>query len=166
MKTIDKINKYLAMFILAVSALGFVSCSEDDDNGGRYTGEEFFEITIDGKTATTILESITVSSNEEFSFIQSGEVYGVDFMLTTYCNLDKLVSSTTGEYRFCPSDEPQNLDFEVSVYNEDDYTRCKNGTHTVTSIKRSGEEVIIEGIFNGFLLDGRTISGKYRIAAY
>ena len=164
MKTI---SKFLAMFMLAVSAFGFVSCSEDDDNGGGSNGGEFFEITIDGKTTTTILESTSVSSSEEFSFIQSGEVDGVDFMLTTYCNLDKLASSTIGEYRFCPSGKPQNLDFEVSVYDEDyEYTHGENGTYTVTSIKRSGEEAIIEGIFNGSLIDGRTISGKYRIAAY
>ena len=159
-------SNFLAVFMFAVSAFGFVSCS-DDNNGGGSTSGDFFEITIDEKTTTTILESTSVSSSGEFSFIQSGDVDGVDFMLTTYRNLDKLASSSTGEYRFCPSDEPQNLDFEISVYNEDyDYTHGKNGTHTVTSIKRSGEEVIVEGKFDGVLRDNRAISGKYRLTVY
>ena len=164
MKTI---SKFLAMFMFAVSAFGFVSCSEDGDNSSGSTGGDFFEITIDGKTTTTILESTFVSSSGEFSFIQSGDVDGVDFMLTTYRNLDKLASSSTGEYGFCSSGEPKNLDFDISVYNENyDYTYCKNGTHTVTSIKRSGEEVVVEGKFDGVLYDQRTISGKYRLAVY
>ena len=163
MKTI---SKFLAMFMFAVSAFGFVSCS-DDNNGGGPTSGEFFEITIDGKTTTTILESTSVSSSGEFSFIQSGDVDGVDFMLTTYRNLDKLALSTTGEYRFCPLGEPKNLDFDIIVYNEDhDYVHGINGTHTVTSIKRSGEEVVVEGKFDGVLYDQRTISGKYRLAVY
>ena len=53
------------------------------------------------------------------------------------------------------------------MYDEDyEYTYCKNGTHTVTSIRRRGEEVIVEGEFNGVLRDGRAISGKYRLASY
>ncbi|MBQ3188540.1 MAG: hypothetical protein IJB60_03790 [Bacteroidaceae bacterium] len=159
-------SNFLAVFMFAVSAFGFVSCSDDNNGGGSPSGE-FLEITIDEKTTTTILESTSVSSSGEFSFIYSGDVDGVDFMLTTYRNLDKLASSSTGEYRFCPSDEPQNLDFDICVYNEDyDYTLCKNGTHTVTSIKRSGEEVIVEGKFDGVLSDNRAISGKYRLTVY
>ena len=163
MKTI---NEFLAIFMLAVSAFGFVSCNEDG-NGGGSNGGEFFEITIDGQTTVTVLESTTISGLREFSFISSADVEGVDFMLTTYSNLEKLAASAIGEYRFCPSGEPQNLDFEVSVYDEDyEYTYCKNGTHTVTSIRRRGEEVIVEGEFNGVLRDGRAISGKYRQASY
>lgn len=46
-------SNFLAVFMFAVSAFGFVSCS-DDNNGGGSTSGEFFEITIDEKTTTTI----------------------------------------------------------------------------------------------------------------
>ena len=164
MKTISKI---LTLFIFAISAFGIASCSEDKNSDSGYTGGEFFEITIDGRTKTKKLNITSVLTCGEFKYIDSYDVEGVEFMLTTYSDLKELSSSPIGEYRFCPSGEPQNLDFEVSLYNEDyDYTTCKSGTHTVTSIKRSGQDVIVEGKFSGILSDNRTISGKYRLASW
>lgn len=157
-------GKFLSMVVLALCCASlFVSC----DSGGTSDGVEFLEVTIDGKTTTTVLDVISVSGDGEFNFIQSCDVEGVNFMLTAYSNLDKLAASSIGEYRFCPSGEPQNLDFEISVYNENyDYAHCKDGEHTVTSIKRSVEGIAVEGVFKGTLHDNRNISGKYRLLVW
>ena len=161
------ISKFSATFMLSVFTFGILSCSGDKNDGGGTTTGEFFEITVDGKTKTTKLNVTSVSTSGEFNYIQSYDVEGVEFTLITYSDLGKLASSSIGEYRFGLSEEPQNLDFDVSLYDEHyDYAPCKSGTHTVTLIKRSGEEVIIDGKFNGILNDNRAISGKYRLASW
>lgn len=84
-------------------------------------------------------------------------------MLTAYSDLSWLISSPLGEYRSCPNGEPQNLDFEISVRDYNCFF-CKSGTHTVAAVKRSGNEVVVEGEFYGMLEDNRDISSRYRLA--
>ena len=163
-----KIGKFLAMFLFAVFAFSLVSCSSDeDDNGGDSTGVEFFEITINGNTRTTVLESTTVSRVSQYSFIQSGETFPVDFMITYYSDLEKVANAATGNYRFCPDWDPQNLDLDISCEFNGSYFFGQNGRHTVTSIKKIGDEVVVEGNFSGTLgIPALPLSGKYRIVLY
>lgn len=168
------ISKFLALFLFAISAFSLLSCS-DDDNGG-YASGEFFEITINGNTKTTALESTTVSRSSQYCFIQSGETYPVDFMLTYYSDLERVGNASTGNYRFCPDGNPQNLDLDISYELNGSYLFCEKGVHTVTLIKKIGDEVLIEGNFSGtFILLGNygstiagrlPFSGKYRILLY
>lgn len=160
MKTI---SKFLAMVMFAVLALGFASCSGED--GGDSVGE-FFEVTFDGVTTKVALEKTWISSNREFNFVSSGEIEYVDFMLTTYADLKRLASAPVGEYRFCPWSEPQNFDFDITCFKDGISFDGETGTHTVTSVKRSGDKVVVEGNFSGVLETGFSVSGKYRIAVW
>ena len=161
--------------MFAVSAFGLTSCSDDDDNdnSGGYAGGEFFEITINENTITTVLESTTVSGSSQYCFIQSGETYPVDFMLTYYSDLEKVATASPGNYRFCPDGNPQNFDLDISYELNGSYLFGENGSHIVTSIKPFGAEVIIEGNFSGtfegslsFIEGSLPFNGKYRIILY
>ena len=158
------IVKLFMLLLLVLSFLGFVSCS--DDSGTAYAGE-FIEVELDGVSRVAAIENSVISGSGEYCFLSSADIDNVDFMLTVYCDLDRLALSPVGEYRFCPYDEPRNLDFEISVsggnYN---YVFCKSGTHTVTAVKRSGDAVVVEGKFQGSLEDERGISGRYRLAVW
>lgn len=154
------------MFMFAVSAFGLVSCSDDDDNGGGSPGGEFFEITINGNIMTTTLGSTSVSRSSQYGFIQSGETYPVDFMLTYYSDLEKVASASTGNYRFCPDGNPRNLDFDISYELNGSYLFGENGVHTVTSINKVGAEILVEGNFSGTFEGRLPFSGKYRIVLY
>ena len=164
MKTADKI---LIMFLFATAAFGLVACSSNSGEG--YTGDDYFEITIDGETTTTILESIIISGNGEYNFIQSGEVEGVDFMLTTYSDLGKLASSDIDKvYRINPAGEPANLDLDITIHGEDrEHIDGQRSKHIVKSIERCGDEVVVEGEFECEYRQSRgELYGKYRITVW
>jgi hypothetical protein len=158
------IVKLFMLLLLVLSFLGFVSCSDDS---GSVPAGEFIEVELDGVSRVAAIENSVISGSGEFCFLSSTDIDDVDFMLTMYSDLDRLALSPAGEYRFCPYDEPRNLDFEISVsggnYN---YVFCKRGTHTVTAVKRSGDAVVVEGKFQGTLEDDRGISGRYRMAVW
>ena len=152
----------IPVFVLSLFALA--SCSDDS---GSVPAGEFIEVELDGVSRIAAIENSVISGSGEFCFLSSTDIDDVDFMLTMYSDLDRLALSPVGEYRFCPYDEPRNLDFEISVsggnYN---YVFCKSGTHTVTAVKRSGDAVVVEGKFQGTLEDDRCISGRYRLAVW
>ena len=162
MKTISNL---FAILVLALVTLSSVSCSKDNSNDGGSAGE-FFEVTFDGVTRKVALEQVVISGNSEFNFVYSTEVENVDFTLTTYADLKELASAPVGKYRFCPAGEPQNFDFDITCLKDGFSLNGETGTHTVTSVKRRGEEVIVEGNFSGVLEAGFSVSGRYRIAVW
>ena len=158
----DAVLKLFVIPVLVLSLLGLASCSDDSETT---SAGEFIEVELDGVSRVEVIEGSAISSSGEFSFLSSSVIDDVDIMLTVYSDLNRLASSSLGEYRFCPDGDPQNLDFEISV-RDGDYNCifCKSGTHTVTAVKRSGNEVVVEGKFHGTLEDDRSVRGKYRLA--
>jgi hypothetical protein len=162
MKTVCR---FCIFFMTATVLLGSVSCSSDDEgSGGGESG--YFEITFRGVTKTYNLDVISQSGNGEFNFVTSAEIPDVDFMLTTYADLNQLVAAPVGEYRFCANTEPQNFDFDISCIVDGAYLHGTSGKHTVTSVKRRGAEVWIEGNFNGKVATGWPVSGRYKVAVW
>lgn len=162
MKTVDR---FFFFFMATLVMLGSVSCSSDDE-GSVARDSGYFEITFRGVTNTYNLDVFSQSGNGEFNFVTSAEIPNVDFTLTTYADLSQLVAAPVGEYRFCANTEPQNFDFDISCIVEGAYLRGMSGKHTVTSVKRGGAEVWIEGNFNGKLITGWPVSGRYKVAVW
>ena len=160
----DMMLKLFMIPVLVLSILGLASCSDDSETT---SAGEFIEVELDGVSRVEVIEGSAISSSGEFSFLSSSVIDDVDIMLTVYSDLNRLASSSLGEYRFCPDGEPENLDFEISVCDENfNCISCNSGTHTVMAVKWSGDEVVIEGKFRGRLEDDRNISGRYRLAVW
>lgn len=163
--TMKTVCRFCIFFMTTLVLLGSVSCSSDDEgSGGGESG--YFEITFRGVTKTYNLDVISQSGNGEFNFVTSAEIPDVDFMLTTYADLNQLVAAPVGEYRFCANTEPQNFDFDISCIVDGAYLHGTSGKHIVTSVKRRGAEVWIEGNFNGKVATGWPVSGKYKVAVW
>lgn len=134
--------KFFVFSVIVLSLIGLVSCGDDSVS---FPAGDFIEVEADGVNRVAAIENPVISGSGEFCFLSSTDIDNLDFMLTVYCDFDRMALSPAGEYRFCPYDEPRNLDFEISVsdgnYND---VFCKSGTHTVTAVNRSGDAVVLE----------------------
>jgi hypothetical protein len=99
----------------------------------------------------------------------NGEQVSLEMAYTKY--LEDLVEMPTGTYRLfgIRSEDygENNFDLCLGIHDKhrDNYRGVENntGVNWVTSIKKSGECVVVKGEFSGKLEDGSDISGKYKL---
>lgn len=167
--------------------IAFASC------GKEFAKEDEFmmEVTINGKTYRAddldsygswlvgdkwAEERLEISSFT--AFVEQG--FEIWFTIQHYADNQKLLGCPTGEYSYGQYiDEngeaiylSENLAIDVEYDDPNMWARFYQGTHNVTSIKRTrtsthSEAVAIEGTFSVIEEDkGLSIQGKYRIAVH
>ncbi len=187
--------KKLILFLVATVLLcGFYSCNKDDSD--LPSGENYLEITVNGKTYDTDNGGILGFSDRETCDEKDGFLMGVgqietselffEFYINHYENLIDFETAEKGQYGVGVFDifredfyEGCNFDAKVIFedYTESDHdTNLKSGgTNTITSIKRLDEtstdvNYAIEGNFScKFLNDSGvevSVSGKYNVVTY
>ena len=156
-----KLMSKLAMLLLSVVVFGFTACSEDDSSG---RSGEYLEVTVNGKTFKKVIECTGVSETSDYSCVYTCDTDPIDFMLWFTSDLNAVASASPGSYRLNSSDYPQCFDLDIEYITDDyDFIPVQRGTHNVTSIRKVGQGVMVEGKFSGVLENGAPISGKYRI---
>lgn len=185
-------KKFISYFTFVFCvATTLVSCNKEGYGGTKNYGEEndfMMEVNINGKTYKT--DDIDYYSGgyspsdwgEEtlldysFAFFRE-QGFEISFGIQFYADYQKLLECPPGKYPYgCYIDENgdaiylrENLAIEVSYDDPNMWTRFYQGTHNVTSIKKTStsthsEAVAIEGIFSVTDEDkGLNIQGKYRI---
>lgn len=169
MKTI---SKFLATIALAISTINFISCSNDEDiTGNDYNSNDFIEVEIDEIRYKKPIDFYSRNGLDEnlaiwYSNIEINSLKreSLDIMLVHYDRMSDFAKSQAGPCRIDNSDNNENfditLDFNVGYAN---YVIQKY-SHIVTLIKRSGNNVILEGTFSGKIKNlDKEISGQYRI---
>lgn len=165
MKTILKL---LVLSACLMCASVFASCSKMGGFGGS---SGYIEVTVDGKTfkekigwgAWGNLEGVMLYTQ------YNGEQVSLEMAYTKY--LEDLVEMPTGTYRLfgIRSEDygENNFDLCLGIHDKhrDNYRGVENntGVNRVTSIKKSGECVVVKGEFSGKLEGGSDISGKYKL---
>lgn len=187
-----KFIDYLFIVLLVVLPFSITSCSDDDSDGGS---SDYIEVTFNGKTyresipgfGYTIQNGTETDSEGRRITITRGaadsfsDKYGFTFMpeIAHFSNKADLMAAKPGTYlhkddfwgNIWEGDTPVEnftLVTELEIFESDTYYELKNGQHQVTSIKEVGNNVQIEGTFNGtYYCDENNkqceIQGKYRM---
>lgn len=164
MKTI---SKFLAMFVFAVSAFVFVSCSEDDTNNSY----DFVEVEIDGVTYTKFIDFHSNNGLDGelaiwYSYIElePSKRESMDISLVHYDKMSDLAKCQAGSYRIDDTNDIKNFDISIDFIVGYDNYNVQKYNHIVTLIQRNGDGVILEGRFSGKIKKlNKDISGRYRI---
>ena len=160
-----------------LSACGFTSCSDDEGGNG---GQDFIEVTIDGKTyqknvfgiysMVPVDDDLVVCYSTEDVFEDKG--FGLFYGIVMPESEEDILDSSTGNYRAVYNfrDDVKNFDFtlDLEYYDRDEYYYVQSGKHKVTSIRKVDEGVQIEGTFDVVLEENysseeKSVKGKYRI---
>lgn len=150
-----------------------MSCSEEEKCDG-----DFVIVTVDGTTYYRKPENkISMPTYRELKYTMYSvwleKDLGLDYELY-YCeDLDQLAISKPGNYHvfWYYGQEMRNLDFKACLSDSESMWVSDEGKHVVTSIKRVGDKVQIEGTFDIIMPvqhcfgtgEDRQVSGKYRI---
>lgn len=176
-------KKFISYFTFALcTTVTLVSCNKEDGDGldGYSNAKEgYIEVTIDGKTYKETVKDLYYLGYEPIEEwgkeTLAGYVEDFDrengFELTwsfiCYEDPQKLLDCPIGEYPYeCQNDE--NLSFHICYYEdpnrEFDESFYKNrGSHQVTSIRKKGKHITVEGTFDATLGDNElNIKGKYQ----
>lgn len=187
-------KKFISYFTFALcAAVTLVSCNKEDGGGDGFDGifdekDGYIEVTIDEKTYKSDVEIWNAGRIREWgkeilcehdNFADFYD-YGFDiyFRYIRYGKIENLLNCPLGEYPFGYQEEYENFTFEIESYDSPSLSfssyECSKGTHKVTSIKRRGDKVVVEGTFEsilGYSEYGETsednmlpIKGKYQIA--
>ena len=170
-------NYWMSAVMAVLGTWCLTSCSKDEDGGGR----DFIEVTFDGKTykedvygiyALTLVgdDLATCYSTED---VFSGKGFGFFYGMLMPEEEGDLLDSSTGTYRavdgFYGMDQ-RAFDFtcDLELYGKDEFYYVESGTHKVTSIRKVGGDVQIEGTFDLVMEDNygdikKNVKGKYRI---
>lgn len=170
-------NYWMIAVMAVLSACGFTSCSDDEGGNG---GQDFIEVTIDGKTYKKDVfgvysmvpadDDLVVCYSTEDVFEDKG--FGLFYGIVMPESEEDILDSSTGSYRAVYNfrDDVKNFDFtlDLEYYDSDEYYYVQSGKHKVTSIRKVDEGVQIEGTFDVVLEENysseeKTVKGKYRI---
>lgn len=185
---------FLFVMMCVAAPFALVSCSDDDDEGGGTSAgsSDYLEVTLDGKT---YMEDIpawgyvyldgteTDSEGNRVSIVNVvidsfGDQYGFSFLpsIAYYSMKDKLMTAEPGAYLhknrfgniwdgeyYC-----ENFTMVSDVEIGTSYYELVSGTHQIRSVRSVGNEVQIEGTFDGVYKCDKSqsqceVQGKYRM---
>ena len=170
-------NYWMIAVMAILGTMGFTSCSSDEGGNG---GQDFIEVTIDGKTYREDvygIYSLIRTKNDLVVCYSTEDVFsdrglGVFYGLTMPESEEEILDSSTGSYRAVEDfrGDVRNFDFtlDLEYYDTDDYFYVLDGKHKVTSIRKVDGGVQIEGTFdlvmeNDYSYEEKSVKGKYRI---
>ena len=170
-------NYWMIAVMAVLGTMGFTSCSDDDGGNG---GQDFIEVTIDGKTyrkdvysiysLIPVEDDLVVCYSTEDVFDDKG--FGLFYGIVMPESEEDVLDSSTGSYRAVEDfrGDVRNFDFtlDLEFYDTDEYFYVLDGTHKVTSIRKVDEGVQIEGTFDvvleeSYSYEEKSVKGKYRI---
>lgn len=159
---------FLTMFMIIVSAFSLVSCSDDDGSIGG--SSDFLEVEIDGVTYSINAETYVYVPVDYGLVLQTctdeinTRTGSITYELVHYDNMEMLSYAPAGIFDIKEKDYYQNFDLIVNIEAGHNVYQVETGVNAVTSVKRSGDCVVVEGEFAGCVGDiDMAISGRYRM---
>jgi hypothetical protein len=163
----NRITKLLTLSACVVCAVLFVSCGK---KGGEVVDADYIEVTVDGKTIKEKTRPASYGRHDVMYYQYNGNNVTVE--MSYIRNLEELAAMPTGAYRllgtFTADSKIFDLVLGVHEKYQENWRGVENGSgnNKVTSIKKSGDSVVVKGEFSGKLVDGADVSGTYSLTLY